>query len=92
MDDFQKITVQMMEQRVQQQKELQRQRNEERLLQALMKSEERRNHMEELSMYQKRIKPLMHSTEDMKTYLTWTAKNGQTKKKGTFITQEIGYN
>ena len=23
----------------------------------------------------------MHSTDDMKTYLTWTAKNGQTKRK-----------
>ena len=33
---------------VQQQKELQQQRNEERLLQALMKSEERQNQMEEL--------------------------------------------
>ena len=40
----------LMEQRVQQQKELQQQqqRNEERLLQALMKSEERQNQMEEL--------------------------------------------
>ena len=38
----------MEEQRVQQQKELQQQRNEERLLQALMKSEERLNQMEEL--------------------------------------------
>ena len=44
-------------------------------------------------MYQKTIKPLMHSTDDMKKYLTWTAKNGQMKKKkGKFITQEIGYN
>ena len=34
-----------------------------------------------LSMYQKMIKPLIHSTDDMKTYLTWTAKNGQTKKR-----------
>ena len=37
----------MEKQRVQQQKELQQQRNEKRLLQALMKSEERQNQMEE---------------------------------------------
>ena len=37
----------MEEQQVQQQKELQQQRTEERLLQALMKSEERQNQMEE---------------------------------------------
>ena len=41
----------MMEQQVQQQQQLQQQqqqRNEERLLQAIMKSEERQNQMEEL--------------------------------------------
>ena len=32
-------------------------------------------------MNQKTIKPLMHSSEDTKTYLTWTAKSGQTKKR-----------
>ena len=30
--------------------------------------------IEILSMYKKRIKPLMHSTDDMKRYLTWIAK------------------
>ena len=42
----------MEEQRVQQQKELQQQRSEERLLQALMKSEERLNKMK--TYYQNR--------------------------------------
>ena len=31
-------------------------------------------------MYQKTIKPMMHSTDDMKTYLTLTAKNGHAKR------------
>ena len=49
MEDFQKIIVEMMELQVLQQKEIQQQRrNEDRLVQALMKSEERQNQMEEL--------------------------------------------
>ena len=32
----------------------------------------------------------MHSTDDMKTYLTWTAKNGQTKKKVRLLLMKLG--
>ena len=30
----------------------------------------------------------MHSTDDMKTYLTWTAKNGQTKKRYVYYSEK----
>ena len=31
----------------------------------------------------------MHSTDDMKTYLTWTAKNGKTKKKVRLLLRKL---
>ena len=32
----------------------------------------------------------MHSKDDMKTYLTWTVKNGQTKKKVRLFLRKLG--
>ena len=32
----------------------------------------------------------MHSTDDRNTYLTWTAKNGQQKKKVRLLLRKLG--
>ena len=68
-EDFQKMIVQMREQPVQQQKELQQQqRNEEGLIQALMKSEERQNQMKELLL--KSLNGTKTSENDITMYST----------------------
>ena len=68
MDVFHKIIVQRMEQQIQQLKELQQQRNEERLLQSLMKSEEQQKQMDELQL--KSFNGTKSSVNDITIYIS----------------------